>query len=333
MENKKVFISYSWDSKSHQQWVLNLVNQLRKNGIDADADIFETQMHSVNLPQMMVNRVRDSDFVIIVLSENYAHKANQSSGGVGFESRLILPLLMENPNKLIYIMRHEGDFEKVFPFHLKGQHAIDFSNDSEYEEKFNDLIYRIYGEPRYYKEPLGKPPVFTPRVPQRFVARDAEKIQKKDMMDVDFSDLNLPNLKRITDQEIDRFLKASYKELISLFNKLFTQINSMNQEFDFDQDEIDNYKTVFYLYINGKKVNGIKVWYGSIFGNNTINLSYGSNINMSDNSMNETITHDIDNNNKLGLKMMINMFGEKGVMTSEEVVKEVWRNHLSHSIK
>ena len=37
-ENPKLFISYSWTSPDHEQWVLNLATELRESGIDVILD-------------------------------------------------------------------------------------------------------------------------------------------------------------------------------------------------------------------------------------------------------------------------------------------------------
>ncbi|WP_400245581.1 toll/interleukin-1 receptor domain-containing protein [Niallia sp. JL1B1071] len=333
MERKRVFISYSWDSEEHQEWVLYLANRLREKGLIADTDIFETQEKSVHLNRMMVEKVRDSDYIIIVLTENYASKADNFEGGVGFESQLTLPLLMENPNKLVPIMRHQGDYNKVFPFHFKGQYAIDFSNDTEFDDKLDELIYRLYEKPRYYVEPVGEFPTLEPKIPSRRIIEKPKNLNKTISVDVDFSDIDLPSLKRITDRDIEKFMKDSFKQIVDVFNSLFTQIQSTNPEFEFDQDDVDNYKTVFNLYVDGQNANGIKIWYGGSFGRNTINLSYGRHINMSDNSMNEMITYDIDDKKQLKLKMTMNMFGNKNASTPEEIVKEIWKNNIVHSIR
>lgn len=326
MENKKAFISYSWDSASHQEWVLYIVNQLRKKGIDAEADVFETQLKSVSLPQMMVDKVRDSNFVVIVLSEEYAKKADQSSGGVGFESRLMLPLLMENPDKLIFIMRYEGNYEKVFPFHLKGQYAIDFSNESEFEKKLDELVYRIYGQPMHYQEPLGKIPEFKPRVPSRNTSeKQNNDTENKIISEIDLFNMDLSSLKRITDQDIDSFLKGNFKEITNLFNSLFNQIKATNAEFDYDKDDLSNYETIFKLYVKGMNVNTIKIWYGSMFGGSTINLVYGNHMSISANSANEIIMHHIDEKKQLRLKMTMNMYGNNTAMSPKEVVQEIWK--------
>lgn len=321
--NKTAFISYSWDSTSHQEWVVRLANKLRKDeGVDAKVDVFETQTSTVNLNQMMISNMRDNDFVIFVLTEKYAEKADALEGGVGFETMLSLPVLRKNPNKLIFLMRHQGNFEKAFPFHLDGYYAIDFSNDNQFEEKFEELLYRIDGVPLYKMEPVG-----VPRVRQ---SRDLGKLESSDL---NFFDIEIPSLKRITDRDIEKFMKDSFQQMVRLLNSLFSKVQSANPNFEFDQDDIDNYKKVFKIYVDGENVNTIKIWFGGMLGRNSINLSYGRYINMSDNSTNEMLTYEIDDRKKLKLKMTMSMFGNKNVSTPEEIVKEIWKNNIAHSIK
>lgn len=332
MQRKRGFISYSWDSQEHKEWVLYLANNLRSKGLEVDTDVFETQIKTVNLNRMMVEKIRDSDFVIIVLTENYAKKADSFEGGVGFESQLTLPLLMENPNKLVLIMRHEGDYNKVFPFQFKGQYAIDFSNDIEYEAKFEDLIYRLYEKPRYFVQPLGELPTLEPRIPSRPVPTQLTTNQPKSP-EFDFSDLNLQNHKRITDRDIEIFMKDSFKEMVRIFQLLFKEYQSVYPNFQFDQDDVDSQKTIFRLYNDGQNATGIKIWQGGLLGRNTINLSYGRHISMSDNSTNEMISYEIDDNNQLKLKMTMNFFGNNAAATSEDIVKEIWKSHISQFLK
>lgn len=94
--NPTVFVSYSWDDINHQQWVMGLTNELRKQGIDATMDIFETQLQTINLNAMMVSKIKDSDYIVVVLTENYAQKADEMKEGVGFETLLTMPYLREN---------------------------------------------------------------------------------------------------------------------------------------------------------------------------------------------------------------------------------------------
>lgn len=322
--NKTAFLSYSWDSTPHQQWVVRLANKLRiEGGIDAKVDVFETQTNTVNLNAMMIQNMRDNDFVLFVLTEQYAEKADALEGGVGFETMLSLPILRNNPNKLIFLLRHQGNFQKAFPFHLDGYYAIDFSKDNQFEEKFEELLHRIEGVPLYKMEPVGKPRKLQPR--------DLDNVKSEG---VDFSDFDIPNLKRITDRDIEKFMKDSFKQIIGLFNILFTKIQSLNPNFEFDQEEVDNHKTVFKLYVEGQNVNTIKIWYGGSFGRNNINLSYGRHTNiMADNSTNEMITYEINEKKQLKLKMTLNIFGNKDVSSPDDIVKEIWKNSIAHSVK
>jgi TIR domain len=327
MQNKRVFISYSWDSVEHQQWVMFFANELRKKGIDAEVDVFETQLKSTNINKMMVEKVRKSDVIIIVLTENYANKADSFEGGVGFESQLTLPLLTENPDKIVPILR-QGEYNYSFPFHLKGHHAIDFRSDDVFEDKFEELIYRLYQVPRYYVEPVGKVPHLESKIPTRYSKETGGNSSKVN----DFADLNVAKYIRISDRDIDLFMKDSYKKMVEGFQSLFSHIQSSNLNFEFDQDDMGTYKTVFNLYVSGQSVNRIKVWYGGSFGRNTINLSYGRHVSMSDNSMNEIISHEIDKANQLKLKMTMNFHGNKNVSEPIEIVKEIWNNSISSSV-
>ncbi|WP_368646184.1 toll/interleukin-1 receptor domain-containing protein [Alkalibacterium putridalgicola] len=333
MERKKVFVSYSWDSIDHQKWVINLTNQLRRNGIDAEIDLFVTQLNSVSLPLLMATKIRDADYVVIILTEDYATKADQSHGGVGFESHLMMPILMENQDKLIFVMRHQGNYEKVFPFHFKGQYAIDFSNDTEFEEKLGELVYRIYGQPRHAVEPLGDMPDFRTRDLHLESEREVKSAQSKTKSKSKEFDFDIPSLKRITERDIDTFLKESFVEISSLLTSLFEQVKDNNTEFEYDKEEVNTHKTLFKLYVEGRKVNTIKIWFGGMFSSNTINLAYGNYISTSDNAANEIITYHIDDKNELKLKMTMNMLGSKEPMIPKEVVQEIWKHNISHTVK
>ncbi|WP_121515136.1 toll/interleukin-1 receptor domain-containing protein [Petrotoga sp. HKA.pet.4.5] len=53
-EKPTVFISYSWDSKEHQEWVKKLVDDLSSKGIEVNFDQKETQRKTTNLYRMMI---------------------------------------------------------------------------------------------------------------------------------------------------------------------------------------------------------------------------------------------------------------------------------------
>lgn len=210
MEHKSAFISYSWDSEEHKQWVMDFANLLRsKGGVNATIDRFITQSNTTNLNAMMIKNMRNNDFVIVVLTEKFAEKADNFQGGVGFETLFSLPILQENPDKLIFVLRHKTNFRNAFPFHLQGNYAIDFSDDSKFDESFQELIHRIQGVPLYEMDPVGPVPELRPR-------------NSKMATPSIFSDLEIPNLKQITDKDKIEFMKNSFNE-ISTFWKNFSK--------------------------------------------------------------------------------------------------------------
>lgn len=321
--NPTAFISYSWDSKEHQQWIINLTNDLRKQGVDASNDVFITQMQTINLNTMMVSRIKNSDYIVIVLTENYAQKADEIKGGVGFETILTMPYLRENLGKLILIMRHQGDYTKVFPFHYKDVYAIDFSNDKEYKEKLNELVYKIYSVPLYEIADLGPIPDLKPK----------KTVSVSTPATID--NRLIPKLKKITDMDKSQFLKEVYQQICLRLRSIFEQTKQRNEEFDFTCEEITSRKTIFGAYINGNKKTGIKIWYGSSMGfSEGIYFLFGNHIDENnDGSFNEMIHCEIDGKNELRLKRVMNTFGNKDSNDIDTIAEEIWIYHIKNYIE
>lgn len=152
----KIYISYSWDDEVHKNWVITLMNKLRENGIDANMDVSIIQRQTVNINQMMIQNVRDSDFIIIILTKNYAHRANGYIGGVGRETKLIENELSDNLKKIILVKRGVGEDKLIIPYYLDGVYYMDFTIDDNFKQSFNELIYRIWGVNRIEVAPIGK---------------------------------------------------------------------------------------------------------------------------------------------------------------------------------
>lgn len=310
------FVSYSWDSPEHRDWVTSLVNILRANGVEATLDIFETQTGTVNLNQMMIRNIKDNDFTIIIMTPNYAQKADEFQGGVGFETTLLMSCIQENPDKIVPILR-STDSKGAIPFYLNGFLYIDFSNDSNFEEKIKELLHRIYGIDLIEKTPLGRKPDLEPKRIRGAVQQSAGS----------FDDL-IPNLMEPTDRDRNKFMRESYLQIKDGLLQLLEATKRKNANFDFECESLASKKSVFRIYINGQQKYAVKIWLGSGFGSReeSINLSYGNHISESDNSMNEYISCEVTTDKALRLKMHMNMFGNRDAHTPEEVVREIWLN-------
>lgn len=140
----KVFISYSWESKEHSEWVNSLADKLLADGIEAIIDSYDV-IPGDRLPEFMESSIKDSDYVIIICTEEYKRKANNREKGVGYESHIISAELYNNHNdrKFIPIIR-QGEFNTAIPTYLDGKLAIDLRGNPYNETSYKDLIASIF---------------------------------------------------------------------------------------------------------------------------------------------------------------------------------------------
>lgn len=139
-EYKSVFISYSYDNHSHEQWVKHFADTLKAYGVKT---IFDKDLpYGSDLSSFMVKGIQDADVVLVVGTPTYLQKTQQSeTTGVKFEDVIITNSLMVNidANKFIPILR-QGTYSGSFPLLLSHRKGIDFSDDSKFDEKIKELL-------------------------------------------------------------------------------------------------------------------------------------------------------------------------------------------------
>ena len=161
-EHPKVFISYSHDSPEHRRWVSELGAKLRHNGIDAILDQWDLGPGD-DVTQFMERGIMDSDRVLVVCTDQYVRKANAGEGGVGYERMIVTAQLAQDlgTNKLIPVIRQASAKEKI-PWGLRERIYIDFTDDGQFDAKFDELLRELYQAPVVQKPPLGKNPFAQP---------------------------------------------------------------------------------------------------------------------------------------------------------------------------
>ena len=159
-EHPKAFISYSHDSPKHKQWVLELSERLRHKGVDAILDQWDLNPGD-DRTSFMERGVKDSDRVLVICTESYVRKANDREGGVGYEQLIVTAQVAQNirTDKFIPIIRQASGEEKT-PTFLGTRVYIDFTNDSQFDERFDELLRELYQAPIIEKPPLGEKPSF-----------------------------------------------------------------------------------------------------------------------------------------------------------------------------
>jgi len=161
-ENPKVFISYSWTSDEHNEWVAELGEKLMSDGIDVILDQWSLEDgHDVNA--FMEKMVSDASVkrVIVVSDAMYSAKADARKGGVGTETQIISKEVYESvdQNKFIPMVRERDERGKAcLPIFLQSRKYIDFSSHDLFADSYDQLVRNIYERPKKRKPTLGSSP-------------------------------------------------------------------------------------------------------------------------------------------------------------------------------
>ena len=164
MKTTKAFVSYSWSSPEHEEWVLELATGLRESGIDTLLDKWDLK-EGHETTAFMEKMVSDNNIkkVIIVCDRTYAEKSNARKGGAGTEAQIISKELyqQEDQSKFVAVVTekdHEGN--PCLPAYYASRIFIDFSDPSRYSESFERLLRWIVNKPIHKKPELGKLPEY-----------------------------------------------------------------------------------------------------------------------------------------------------------------------------
>lgn len=157
-DGPRVFISYSHDSDEHREWVRQFATDLRTCGVDTILDQWDLGLGE-DLPGFMTRGISDATRVILVCTEPYVVKANEGSGGVGYESLIITAEVYKNTatTKFLPVVRQDRTDTRL-PQFMEGRVYVDFSDDAFYEDRLEALVREIHGTPSSSKPPLGVNP-------------------------------------------------------------------------------------------------------------------------------------------------------------------------------
>jgi hypothetical protein len=160
----KLFISYSWSSQEHQDWVLSLAEQLMNNGIFVVLDKWDLQPGH-DAFAFMEKIVADPTVtkVLLICDAKYAEKSNARRAGAGMEAQIITPEIYAktSQDKYVAIVKEKDDSGQPYlPVYYKSLIYIDLSEDYSYAAEFEKLLRWAWGKPLDVRPPLGKPPSF-----------------------------------------------------------------------------------------------------------------------------------------------------------------------------
>lgn len=164
LEAPRVFISYSWTSEEHADWVVALAKRLTEDGVEVVLDKWDLKAgHDKH--DYMEKMVKDPaiERVLVICDQLYADKADDRKGGVGTETLIISPEVYRNAaqEKFLPIIRERNaDGKECVPTFLDGRIYFDFSGDSLFDSSYDQLLRNIFKKPELERPPLGKMPSY-----------------------------------------------------------------------------------------------------------------------------------------------------------------------------
>jgi hypothetical protein len=76
----RCFISYSWDSNQHKDWVRILGEKLRENGVDVILDQWHLRP-GADITEFVEQSIVGSDYTLLVCTPEFAVKSDSLRGG------------------------------------------------------------------------------------------------------------------------------------------------------------------------------------------------------------------------------------------------------------
>lgn len=260
---QKVFISYSWTTPQHEEWVINLAERLMSDGIEVVIDKWDLKEGN-DMYDFMESMVKSPEInkVLIVLDKKYSEKADSRSGGVGTETQIISPKIYKNTKqeKFLPIVSERDDNGNAFiPTFLEGRVYIDLSSNEHFEENYEKLIRNIYSRPSFSKPKLGTPPSYlfeetpmnfkTSQILRRFdlqIDKHPERINSsiKDFLNAYFENLKdfSIDFKTRDQKEIGKIICDNIHQYTPLRNDFIAFVDKVTKiEVDFDFDPFINF--------------------------------------------------------------------------------------------
>jgi len=227
MEAKKIFISYSWSNPTHEQWVIDLANELTESGVHVILDKWDLKEghDSVAFMEKMVTDPQITK-VAMICDEIYAAKADGRSGGVGTETQIISREVYENQEQgkfVAIIPQRDAQGKAYLPTYYKSRIYIDLSEPDSYADNFEKLLRWIYDKPLYVRPEIGKRPSF---------------LEESDGISLGTTAAHKRAISAIKDSK--PFASGALDEYLSIFVSNIERFRITSKEGEFDDKVIDS---------------------------------------------------------------------------------------------
>lgn len=143
----RVFVAYAWQGDTLKRWVEELVDWLTDEGLEVSWDMWDSSFGS-SLSHFMNASISESDHVLLVLTPEYATRADRGEGGVGAEWELIRKEIELHPDTTKFVgLLKEGDWDQSSPTGFQDRMGFDFRTPSLDTKNSQALLRFLHGLP------------------------------------------------------------------------------------------------------------------------------------------------------------------------------------------
>lgn len=341
MDVSKIFLSYSWKNESIADEIYDYLKE--KDDIELHRDKIDIgKWESI---KEYMNSIADMDYVILLISDEY----------------------LKSPNcmyEILEVMRDREYRNKIFPAVINNAIYDPLTRvgyvkywQNKFKELDNELkeiemqnLGRLNSDLKRYQDisaniaefldvvaDMNNPYILEVAVSIEEILKDKGLLEKKN---------NYPKkdvLKKIriecrnaepTDFEIDRYVKECFTEINLLLSEVCEQYEEENKDLNVSIDKIDIRTVVYKFYISGKLVKGVKVFLSNMLsrresiGISDCTMSFSSSNNSFNGMYNAKV---VEGELKLESTMSIYSYGK--IMTTEDVVADIWKYNIENYLK
>lgn len=143
-QSPKIFVSYSWTPMSNQETVFQLVSRLRRDNISVIYD--RDELHpgqNINYFMEQALERNDIDNIVVICNKDYADKANNREGGVGYEAGIIISEIKSSPlqRRVIPVaVEFDSDGNPYLPTKFKELYYIDLTKEAGYDDLLSAIM-------------------------------------------------------------------------------------------------------------------------------------------------------------------------------------------------
>ena len=328
-----IFLSYCWQDNK----IASSIYEYFKNNKSITLHMDQFDIKKWNSIKKYMQSIIKMDYTILLISDSYLKSSNcmyevlEVMKDINYNDK-IFPAIINNE---IY-----NQFNKLNET-LKGIQVQNIGNLNEDLKRYQDISSNI-AEFLDVISDMNNPNIndVSKRIEEKLnlkglINNNVTTVNKEENL---FKRLNIKSKKldvEPNDLEVNQFVKNGFNYIIEILSQLCEQYQIENAEFQFDIDKIDSKTVLFTFYKSGKFIKGLKIFLSSIFGGR-------ENIGISEDSMSSFVSNNNSWNGMYDAKFVdgtlkfyssLSIWGGQKAMSEEEVVKDIWENHIENYLK